>query len=334
MVENMLDDDSSSDIRYTVFCSSKDMPQRITSYKNADLAYIPLRANGIQSIPYDIISMFKAISGYDTLLVLGVSGCIVLPLVRLFTKSRIIVNIDGLEHRRQKWNRAAKWFLRKSEAMAVRAADIVVADNKGIRQYVESTYGKQAEMIAYGGDQVIRDVSADTQDSILSAYGLHKREYAISVCRIEPENNCHISLEAMAVSGQPFVFIGNWENSEYGRDLRTEYAAYKNIMMLDAIYDLDILYTLRSNAGIYIHGHSAGGSNPSLIEAMFFDCRIIAYDVVYNRATTGNLATYYSDSDTLAKYASEPIVPNPELKKFAFDNYTWKHIRKCYESLY
>jgi len=334
MVENMLGENSSPDIRYTVFCSSKDMPNRITSYKNADLKYIPLHANGIQSIPYDIISMFKAISGYDTILVLGVSGCIILPIIKRLTKSRIIVNIDGLEHRRQKWNRAAQWFLRKSEAMAVKAADIIIADNKGIQQYVESAYGKQAKLIAYGGDQVIRKVSADTQNSILSNYGLHKGEYAISVCRIEPENNCHISLEAMAVSGKRFVFIGNWNKSKYGHDLKTKYAAYKNIIMLDPIYDLDILYTLRSNAEIYIHGHSAGGSNPSLIEAMFFNCKIIAYDVIYNRATTNNLAVYYSDSSTLAKYVADTVVPNNELTKFARDHYTWKHISECYESIY
>lgn len=333
MVENILGW-ASSDIQYTVFCSSKDMPDKIKSYKNAELKYIPLHANGIQSIPYDIISMFKAISGYDTLLILGVSGCIVLPIIRLFTKSRIIVNIDGLEHRRQKWNGFAKWFLRKSEAIAVNYADVIIADNKGISDYVYSTYGKQSEQIAYGGNQAIRRVPADKQSEILSGYGLHSGKYAISICRIEPENNCHIALEAMAHSDIQFVFIGNWNNSKYGQELRTKYAAYKNIMMLDAIYDLDILYTLRANARTYIHGHSAGGSNPSLIEAMFFDCNIIAYDVIYNRATTGNMAVYYSDSAELERHIAECAAPNTKLKQFAFDNYTWEHISECYESLY
>lgn len=335
MVENMLGKNSSSDIQYTVFCSSKDMPEKFESYKNAVLKYIPLHANGIQSIPYDIISMFRAISGYDALLILGVSGCIVLPIIKLFTKSKIIVNIDGLEHRRQKWNRFAKWFLRKSEAAAVRYADVTVADNKGISDYVYSTYGKHAELIAYGGDQVIRDIPANKQTEILSEYGLHSGEYAISICRIEPENNCHIALEAISRSDYRFVFIGNWNKSKYGQELRKKYADCKNIMMLDAIYDLDTLYTLRANARTYIHGHSAGGSNPSLIEAMFFDCNIIAYDVVYNRATTGNMATYYTDSDDLAKHIGKSETPNAQqLKQFAFENYTWKHISECYESLY
>lgn len=333
MVENLLSKTYSA-IKYTVFCSSKDMPDKIKSYKNAELKYVPLHANGIQSIPYDIISMFKAISGYNVLLILGVSGCIVLPIVKLFTKSKIIVNIDGLEHRRQKWNRFAKWFLKKSEAIAVSYADIIVADNKGISDYVYSTYGKHSKLIAYGGDQAIRSVPADKQSEILSRYGLNNRKYAISICRIEPENNCHITLEAMANSDIKLVFIGNWDNSKYGCELKVKYAMCKNIMMLDAIYDLDILYTLRANARTYIHGHSAGGSNPSLIEAMFFDCNIIAYDVIYNRATTGNMATYYSDSAELERHIAECTAPNTRLKQFAFDNYTWEHISECYESLY
>lgn len=335
LVENLLHgEDAQSGIEYTVFCSSKDMPERLPRYKGAVLKYVPLHANGIQSIPYDIISMFRALRGYDDLLILGVSGCIMLPLIKSFTRSRIIVNIDGLEHRRDKWNRAAKWFLRQSEAVAVRFADTIVADNRGIKDYVTDTYSKDSELIAYGGDHVLRDVPQSQQDTILAEYGLRRGEYAMSVCRIEPENNCHISLEAMAECGKPFVFIGNWDKSDYGRTLKARYATFANIHILDAIYDLNILYTLRANAGLYIHGHSAGGSNPSLIEAMFFDCAIAAYDVIYNRATTDNLATYYSDSRSLAAMVADGIKPNGAIKQFALDNYKWEHIARQYESLY
>lgn len=100
--------------------------------------------------------MLKCLRGYDTVVVLGVSGCVFLPIFRLLYRKRLVVNIDGLEHKRAKWGKFTKWFLRISEAMAVRFADVIVADNKGIQDYVTETYGKKSELIAYGGDHTQR----------------------------------------------------------------------------------------------------------------------------------------------------------------------------------
>lgn len=110
---------------------------------------------------------------------------------------RLVVNIDGLEHKRAKWGKFTKWFLRISEAMAVRFADVIVADNKGIQDYVTETYGKKSELIAYGGDHTQREVSEERQHEILNKYGVKANTYSISVCRIEPENNSHILCEAL-----------------------------------------------------------------------------------------------------------------------------------------
>ena len=95
--------------------------------------YIPLKANGIQSILYDIVSICHAIFKADVLLVLGVSGCIILPLIRLFSRKNIIVNIDGLEHRRAKWSNYVRKFLKFSESLAVKYATHIITDNKGIQ---------------------------------------------------------------------------------------------------------------------------------------------------------------------------------------------------------
>ena len=162
------------------------------TYKGAQLKYIPLfHANGMQSTPYDILSMLRCLRGYDTVIILGVSGCIFLPVFRLLYRKQLIVNIDGLEHRRAKWGKFARWFLRTSEAMAVRYADVIIADNKGIQDYVWNTYHKKAELVAYGGDHAQRNVTEERQNEILRQYGIAPGNYAVSVCRIEPENNCH-----------------------------------------------------------------------------------------------------------------------------------------------
>ncbi len=104
--------------------------------------------------------------------------------------------------------------------------------------------------------------------------------------------------------------------------------------LLDAIYDLDVLYALRSNAGMYIHGHSAGGTNPSLVEAMFFGIPIIAYDVIYNRETTENKAYYFKTIDDILTYINDTNLNGKEMLEIAKCRYTWKYISHEYCQLY
>lgn len=334
LVENLMGENCPADVEYTVFCSSKDLNPVHSDYRGAELKYIPLHANGMQSIPYDVWSLCRCLRGYDVVLVLGVSGCMFLPVFRILNHRKLVVNIDGLEHRRAKWGKLARWVLKTSEALAVKYADIIIADNKGIQDYVRETYGRDSALIAYGGDHAQRVLSDDFVNKTLSQYGLSKREYAITVCRIEPENNSHLILEAFSRTDKSLVFVGNWDHSEYSRGLKSKYSKFRNIRILDAIYDLDVLYALRSNAGIYMHGHSAGGTNPSLVEAMFFGVPIFAFDVVYNRETTGNKAYYFRTAEDIEKLLS---IENPDgrmMREFAEENYTWRRVAAQYVSLY
>lgn len=334
LVENMIGKNASEDVEYLVYCSGKSYKERLVSYKGAKLDYISLKANGFQSTPYDIISMIKTTNKFDVALVLGVSGCIFLPIFRLWFKKKLIVNIDGLEHRRGKWGKFAKWFLLKSEAMAVKYADVIIADNKGIQDYVTETYHKDSVMIAYGGDHVEREVSGEKQQEVLRKYGVKSGDYAISVCRIEPENNCHVILEAFSKTNKNLIYIGNWERSEYGRELKEKYSKCPNINVHSPEYDLDTLYVLRSNAKEYIHGHSAGGTNPSLVEAMFFGKPILAFDVLYNRATTCEKAYYFKNTEELVSLLSQEDLNGKAMHEIAQEQYTWKIIASQYEALY
>jgi glycosyltransferase involved in cell wall biosynthesis len=331
LVENLIDSDK---MDYTVYCSSKDMGSKLESYKGAKLKYIPLRANGVQSIPYDILSLISALWGYDVVLILGVSGAIFLPIFRLLSRAKVVTNVDGLEHRRAKWGKFARWFLKFSERCAVKFSHRIIADNQGIVDYLKEEYGAESELIAYGGDHVMQSVDADFATQVLDKYGVKPFEYSFALCRIEPENNCHIVLEAAAKSGTRLLFVGNWNRSGYGVELRKKFEKYENISLLDPIYDLKQLYVLRSNAARYIHGHSAGGTNPSLVEAMFFGREIFAFDVVYNRETTQNKALYFSDAESLATLLTMPIRENKELQNIANTIYTWSAIRDKYENLF
>jgi len=321
----------------TVFCSGKSYSKRLNSYNGAKLKYINLNANGIQSILYDIISIFKSLSFADTLLILGVSGCIVLPFVRLFSKKRIIVNIDGLEWKRDKWGKVAKWFLKFSEKLAVKHADVVVTDNKAVQEYIKSEYGVQSELITYGADHVKKE---PLSDELKAKYPFLNTSYALTVCRIEPENNVHLILEAFSeYKSLNIVIIGNWSNSQYGRKLKEKFSQFGNIFLLDPIYEQKTLNQIRSNCYIYIHGHSAGGTNPSLVEAMYLGLPIMAYDVQYNRETTQGKALYFKDKNELIKLLKK--VDEEQLQTIAHsmfevakNNYIWEKIAEQYSRLF
>jgi glycosyltransferase involved in cell wall biosynthesis len=326
------------DIQYTVYCSSKSYKQKVNEYHDTKLEYINLSANGAQSIPYDIISLIKASRNSDAILILGVSGCAVLPVYRLFSKKRLIINIDGLEHRRDKWNKWVRKFLKFSEAQAVKYGDVIVTDNKGITDYVRNEYGRDSELIAYGGDHVIQDVSEEEQQNVLTKYNLASNGYSLAICRIEPENNVHLILEAYEKAQKSLVFIGNWQKSEYGRQLAEKYSNSKNIKITPAVYDLKVLNVLRSNCSIYLHGHSAGGTNPSLVEAMFFQKPIYAFDCVYNRESTENKAFYFKNIDDLIRLIDDNTLNSfknaADMYEIANRRYCWTFIAKQYETLY
>ena len=134
-----------------------------------------------------------------------------LPIVKLISKNKILVNIDGLEWKRAKWGKFAKWFLKLSEKIAVKYADEIITDNKVITDYVKSDYGASSHLIAYGADHVTHE-SFDKQ--LIENYPFVKIDYAFKVCRIEPENNIHVILSAFSkLPNNNIVCVGNWTNS-------------------------------------------------------------------------------------------------------------------------
>ena len=323
----------------TVYCSKPHYKEeeRVSHWKKAKLVYLPLKANGIQSIPYDIISIFHALIYTQQLIILGVSGCICLPFVRLISRKKITINIDGLEWKRDKWSKPIKKFLKFSESLAVRYADNIVADNAVIQQYVLEEYGVKCALIEYGADHVKASklVKADYEQK----FPFLKKDYAFKVCRIEPENNVHVILKAFSeLPNRTLAIVGNWTNSDYGNSLLQEFKDCDNIHLLDPIYDQEMLNLLRSNCSLYVHGHSAGGTNPSLVEAMYLGLPILAFNVAYNQKTTEGLALYFDNEidlidklQVLEKRQLEGL--GVEMKSIAERRYLWNIIAQKYSGL-
>lgn len=163
--------------------------------------------------------------------------------------------------------------------------------------------------------------------------------YAIGVCRIEPENNIHIILEAFADAPLPLVMVGNWSNSAYGCELLERYKDAANILMHPPVYDHRQLDELRRGCTLYVHGHSCGGTNPSLVEAMYLELPVIAFDINFNRETTENRAMYFRDAAELRRIVSEMDEAHrmelaAAMKEIADRRYTWGRIAKLYSRLF
>lgn len=331
LVEN-LTKYSTNEIKYYVFCSSEHYSVKIDKHNDAQLVYLPVKANGLQSVCYDIMSMIYSIFlRTDVILILGVSGCFFLPILKIFSSAKIITNIDGMEWRRNKWGWLAKKFLKFSENVAIKYSDVIITDNQAISDYVNAEYRKENLVIAYGGDHAWFDnTNCSSEDSKTD-------DYYFSICRIEPENNVSMILESFAMSGRKLKFMGNWHNSGFGRELHRKYKDYSNIELLDPVYDINILFVLRSRCCGYIHGHSAGGTNPSLVEAMHFSKPIFAFDCDFNRYTTENMAFYfhsaYSLQDGISLFEKGTLlISGPMMKKIANEKYTWEVIVGMYEA--
>lgn len=336
LVENLAiySEEKNVDFEITIYCSGPYYDERIESFHGAKLRYVPLKANGAQSIAYDIWSMFSALfHRADVILVLGVSGAMVIPLLKLISRVPIVINVDGIEWRREKWTGFSRWILRLSEKIGAKFSRAVIADNDFIVKHIEESYDVSCSMIPYGGDHTLATANAPYQGDVLPD------NYALTICRIEPENNIRTIVEALAERANvPLVFIGNWNSSAYGIKIREDFGHLPHLKLLDPIYDLAVLRSIRQGAWVYIHGHSAGGTNPSLIEAMQFHKNIIAYDCGFNRSTTEDKALYFKDSSELrillGKIGSGDIgLESGMMKEIAMRRYTWAVVAMQYYNL-
>lgn len=320
LVENLVEGNNKVDIR--VYCSSQNYQKKEKKYNGAILTYVPFKANGVQSILYDIYSLAHSIiNRTDVVLILGVSGCIFLPLFRMLSNAKVITNIDGLEWKRNKWGQWTKRFLKFSEKLAVKYSDVVIADNQAISDYVENEYGIRSTVIAYGGDHAIKDKLNKNDDG-----------FALALCRIEPENNVEMILEAFSQSSKCLKFIGNWSNSDFGLQMKDKYSSFENIEIMDPIYDVKTLAVLRSSCSFYVHGHSAGGTNPSLVEMMHFGKTIFCFDCNYNRSSTEDKADFFSNEQQLLDLLNtgKAISNGAFMLEIAQRRYTWDIVCKKY----
>ena len=290
--------------------------------------YVPIPAHGIWAIFYDAYSVWLA-RNVDCVVLFGVSfGSSFACLKRKIKK---IIHIDGRETARQKWGGIARSWLKFNEWMAVKLSDLVICDNKGIQEEFINAYpefAKKSIEISYGAAEFFRRPK------------LVDEKNCLTVCRIEPENNIEMMLKgflASKVKGS-YTVVGNWGRSKFSRRLREKYEGFNQLNLIDPIWESASLLELRKRHAIYLHGHSVGGTNPSLVEAMAVSQCILAFDCKFNRYTTDSKATYFQNDGQLATQLQllsfqQIHISGATMHETANSSYVWDKICASYYSL-
>lgn len=237
---------------------------------------------------------------FDILLHLGYTSDSVWH--RRWPKNTInMMNMDGLEWMRSKYNKPTKWFLKFAEKLAAKNAQVLIADSWYMKEYLRNKYNKHAVYIPYGAEEFTPE-----DMSVFRKYKLNPGEYFMLIARMEPENNIEMIIQGyLAQNNSTILFvIGNMTN-KYGKYIRDKYnSAF--IKFSNAIYDQNELNNLRYHCLIYFHGHSVGGTNPSLLEAMACNCRIAAYDNPFNRSVLEDSADYFTSAKDVLDIINTP----------------------------
>jgi glycosyltransferase involved in cell wall biosynthesis len=253
----------------------------------------------------------------------------------LWPKSSVhMVNMDGQEWNRSKYSRPVRAFLRIAERMATLRSKWLVADNGEMEKYLGGKFKVPVRYIAYGAK-----VPTAFSQGIPGEWDLVPGAYDLVVARMEPENNIETAILAKIKSGSsvPLVIIGN--QNKYKSILQEKYGQLEMIRFLDAVYNEEKLNSLRHFSRIYVHGHSVGGTNPSLLEAMACSCRIVAHGNPFNRFVLGHEAKYFSSVTELADHFHESK-PGDYEKMIATNldkvrrEYNWDAITDAYEKLF
>ena len=258
----------------------------------------------------------------------------------------VLVNPDGLEWKRSKWNNIAKTFFKLSEKMMLKSSDIIVCDSLGIKDYISDEYPKlnaKLVYIAYGSNTF--DFKEINEEEVLNKYNLKKDNYCLMVGRCVPENNYELVINEFMNSKikKDLLIISNLDSSNYFNEmvLKTQCLKDKRIKFINGVYDQNELAVIRKNAYLYIHGHSVGGTNPSLIEALSLTDLNILYDVNFNKYAGKDSCLYFKKIGSLTNLLNNKkyldSVKNRlgvQAKKIVENNFTWNIIINKYKEIF
>lgn len=358
-VDQLVSHQVSPDIQYHVACLSNDQAYQHFDYKGVDCFTIKAPKLGpARVIAYDMMAINYALKlikkqGIEQSIfyVLGNTiGAFVAPFARKIHKigGRFYINPDGLEWKRAKWAKPIQAYLKYSEKIMTRHADLVISDNPGIESYIKEAYPwSKTTYIAYGTD--LSPTSLTGQDrkvrELYQKWQTQEKNYYLILGRFVPENNYETAIREFMASStkRDLVIICNHEDNPYFEELRaqTGFDQDPRVKFVGTVYDQDLLKYIRKEAFAYIHGHEVGGTNPGLLEALAqtdlnlvlgvsFNQTVAKHTAQYWTKETGNLAHLIDQVDSLEDVSEWGQLAKTNMKH----NFTWEKIVGEYEELF
>jgi len=309
---------------------------RTSRWNGVELIHVDVASKGPKAtLEFDWHCVRDAARRDSVSLVLGYNGAVFLPYLRLAGR-KVLTNMDGIEWKRPKWSLAVRAWFWMNEWIAAWSSQRLVADHPAIADHIATRRPRSAiATIPYGGDPI-----GEAPEAPIRALGLEPDRYLTSIARIEPDNNILTMVEAFSRKRRGFklVVLGTLlPDNRYHAAVRA--AASDEVMFPGAIYDAATLRSLRFHARAYLHGHTVGGTNPSLVEALWAGNAVIAHDNPFNRGTAGPNQFYFVDVDGCERLIETATRNDAAVRRAgqaalarATERFDWTTILKAYEA--
>jgi glycosyltransferase involved in cell wall biosynthesis len=307
-----------------------------STYRGVNLVVLPtIRHKYFDTVIHTFLSVLHAAPRrYDAILICNAANSVFSFIPRLLG-TPTLVNVDGLERKRKKWNRIGRMYYLVSEWLSTFLPTAIVTDARVIQEYYATRYKKKSEMIAYGSE-----VARRAAPERLLKFGLEPNRYALYVSRLEPENNAHLVIEAYSrvTTDMPLVIVGG---APYAEDYiaRLKSAKDRRVKFPGFVFGEDYR-ALQQNAYCYVHATEVGGAHPALIEAMGAGNCALTLATPENMEVIGDAGITYKSADDLAVYLQR-VIDDPsiiiEYRHRAMarvtERYNWEQITDRYEEL-
>jgi glycosyltransferase involved in cell wall biosynthesis len=320
-----------------VFCRHGDDDR--SEHLGMRLVHLPaVRHKVLETLSHTGLSVLhREARSADVAIVFNAANAPLLPVLRA-AGVPTAVHVDGLEWQRSKWGPSGRRYYRASERLAVRWADALIADARGIQDHYRATHAAESVFIPYGAPLLDRPALHR-----LAELGLEPGGYHLVVARFEPENHVREALNACVASSArlPLAVVGSAPYSQdYTAELHRVAASEDRVRMLGPVWDQQLLDALYAGCTTYVHGHSVGGTNPSLLRAMGAAAPVLAFDVTFNREVLGESGVFWPDASVLAEQLALAEASRDRTRKRglmgrdrAAAQYTWAGVAEQYESL-
>jgi len=326
----------------TVYCQEAGIGKIYESnWKGVKRIHIPVKNTEVfGTIVFDLKSIWHARRGGALHLTLGYNTAI-FNIIQRFYGIHNLINMDGVEWKRQKWSMIGKTWFWINERFGCWFGNHLIADHPKIEEHLATRVPEnKISMIAYGGKEVTVN---NVDEKVLAEFGLVKDTYGIIIARAEPENSILEAVQAFSKEQRhaKLVVLGNYdpEKNLYHRDVLE--SASDEVVFLGAVYDVEKVGALRFFARFYFHGHQVGGTNPSLVEALGAGNAVLAHNNPFNRWVANDAAIYFDGEDDLAKAINRLFEDNEYIEKLRVaaytnfsDNFRWESILGQYEALF